>query len=74
MVTTPWASQYTGPLSVLLVNLTVTPLAMLIVVKLKTFGMVGWSPSATGSKLIVPAVVKFKGPSAPVEPLLNAWP
>jgi hypothetical protein len=44
---------------------------MLIVVKLKTFGTAGLSPSALGLKMSVPGVVRFNAPSAPVDPLEN---
>jgi hypothetical protein len=54
--------------------LTVTPLAMLMVVKLKRLSPAGFNPSATGSKSIVPGVVKFSAPSLPVDPLLNVCP
>jgi hypothetical protein len=53
----------------------VTPLAIVTVVKLKTFEIVGCSGGvmAGGLNKMVPAVVRFSAPSAPVEPLLNVW-
>jgi len=63
-VTVPVASIVTGVLAAFLAKVTVTPVGILIVVKLKTpFG---------GSVKVVLAV-GAKGPSAPVLPLLKAW-
>jgi hypothetical protein len=72
IVTAPVASQTTDlSLSLPAVKTTVTPVPILIVVKLKMLSPAGSRPRATGSKIIVPGVVKFSAPSLPVDPLLN---
>jgi hypothetical protein len=75
IVTAPVARKTTGFSRNLLARIfTVTPAAILTVVKLKMLSPAGFSPSVTGSKSIVPGVVKFSAPSLPVDPLLNACP
>jgi len=67
IVTLPVASHVTGVLVALCTNLTVTLKGMLIVVKLKT-------PLGGTVNVVMPLVVGLNAPSAPVLPLLKAWP
>jgi len=73
IVTAPVARRYTGPVKLLPLSLSVTPEAILIVVKLKILSPAGFSGGVKvfGSKRTTPGVVRFKAPSAPVDPLLN---
>lgn len=73
MFTSPLANQMMGPVSTFDVSLTVTPEAMVIVVKWKILSPAGFNGGVNlvGSKVTVPGVVRFSAPSAPVDPLLK---
>jgi len=64
-----------GPVKIFPLSRSVTPEAILIVVKLKTLSPAGFSGGlkVLGLKRTTPGVVRFNAPSAPVEPLLKVW-